>query len=86
VLQVDAASDPDSSLFIRTPLNLIRKDWNHSGQVTTGLVSGNLPSRISRIVAYLWIIDKKEIDLQLNSFSLFQLHGEGVQKISKAKI
>lgn len=84
VLQIDA---PDgNSSFLRIPLNLVRYDWNGANNFTLDIVSGNIPLKIKRIVAYLWNIDKKEIEIKMNHFRLYQLNGPGVKGISKAKI
>jgi hypothetical protein len=83
VLQVDGS---DTSNFIRTPLNLIKYDWNGTKNFKTTLLSGNIPVKIKRLVAYLWNIEKKEIKIKVNSFKLFKLKGKGIREISKAKI
>jgi hypothetical protein len=85
VLQIDDA-DGINNTFVRVPLNLVRYDWNGANFFTTSLVSGNIPLKIKRIVAYLWNIDKQEINIKMDSFKLYQLNGEGVKEISKAKI
>jgi hypothetical protein len=84
VLQVDGDGSGDN-IFIRTPLNLVHQDWNGQASIQ-GLVSGNIPLRVKRMVAYLWNIDKKKIEITINAVRLFRLHGEGVGEISKAKI
>ncbi len=86
VLEVTSADLPDSNVFIRVPLNLIKYDWNGSKSFTTCLVSGNIPLKIKRMVAYLWNIDKKEIKIHLQSFKLYQLQGEGITYQSSAKL
>jgi hypothetical protein len=83
VLQVDGQ---DTSNFIRTPFNLIKYDWNGTKNFKTVLLSGNIPVKIKRMVAYLWNIEKKEIKIKINSFKLYKLKGEGIREISKAKI
>lgn len=86
VLQVDDGTGQDNNQFLRIPLNLVKFDWNGTKSFTLSIVSGNIPLKIKRIVAYLWNIDKKEINMKMNSFRLYQLEGEGVKVISKAKI
>ena len=86
VMEINSATNPDSNITIRTPLNLVKYDWNGTKNLTTSLVSPNIPFKIKRIVAYLWNIDKQEIKIKLNSFRLYQLRGEGVRVISPAKI
>jgi hypothetical protein len=78
VLQADAVS-PDSSMLVRVPLNLVRHDWNGM-PCRLDIVTGNAPSRIKRLVAYLWNIDKKPVDLRFTSFRLYRLEGEGVKE------
>jgi hypothetical protein len=85
VLQIDAAEEADN-IFLRIPMNLVRFDWNGANNFTLSLTTGNLPLKIKRIVAYLWNIDKKEIKIKLNSFKLYELKGDGVKEVSKAKI
>jgi hypothetical protein len=85
VLQIDGV-DEGSNAFLRIPMNLVRYDWNGANNFTLSITSGNIPLKIKRIVAYLWNIDKKEIKIKMNSFRLYQLEGNGVKEISKAKI
>lgn len=85
VLQIDA-DDPVNNLSVRTPLNLIKYDWNGTKKFRTCIVSGTIPLKIKRIVAYLWNIDKQEIKLKVNSFKISSLQGEGINEISKAKL
>jgi hypothetical protein len=85
VLQVDAVSE-DSSFLVRTPLNLVKEDWNNSGRHHLGIVSPVMPLRIKRFVAYLWNIEKKPLDFSFEAFRLYRLHGEGVTVESKAKL
>jgi len=61
-------------------------NWNKTNYFTLSIVSGNMPKHIKRAVAYFWNMDKAEMEIQMNRFTLFQLHGEGVTEISKAKI
>lgn len=86
VMQIAGAGPDDGEQFIRTPLNLVKYDWSGTQHFTTCLVSGNLPAKIKRIVAYLWNVEKQGIELQVESFKLYQLEGEGITKISQAKI
>jgi hypothetical protein len=85
VIQVDGVN-ADSSVLVRTPLNLVTYNWNGRKNFTLDLVTGNIPIRIRRIVAYLWNIDKQQIKIKVNYFRLYQLHGPGVTEISKAKL
>lgn len=85
VLQIDGQQEGENS-FLRIPMNLVRYDWNGANNFTLSITSGNVPFKIKRIVAYLWNIDKKEIKIKMNSFHLYQLKGDGVKEISKAKI
>jgi hypothetical protein len=86
VLQVDCAPEDGESQLVRIPLNLIKFYWTSTKNFTTCIVTGNVPIKIKRIVAYLWNIEKKEIKIKVNSFKLYQLNGDGVKEISKAKI
>ncbi len=85
VLEISDAQDVNNQ-FLRIPMNLVRYDWNGANNFTLSIVSGNIPFKIKRIVAYLWNIDKKEIKIKMNSFHLYKLKGEGINLISKAKI
>ncbi|PBQ33985.1 hypothetical protein CNR22_20125 [Sphingobacteriaceae bacterium] len=84
VLQIDTENGENS--FLRIPMNLVRYDWNGANNFTLSITSGNIPLKIKRIVAYLWNIDKKQLHIKINSFRLYQLKGDGVKVISKAKI
>lgn len=85
VLQIDGAGEAEN-IFLRIPMNLVRYDWNGANNFKLSITSGTIPFKIKRIVAYLWNIDKKELNIKLNSFHLYQLNGAGVNVISKAKI
>jgi hypothetical protein len=85
VLQIDPV-EGDSAVFIRTPLNLLKENWSGETNHKIGLLTGNVPKRIKRLVAYLWNIDKKPIRFTFNTFRLYRLEGEGVREISKATI
>lgn len=86
VLQIDDADNAANNQFMRIPLNLVKFNWNNTNYFTLSIVSGNMPKHIKRIVAYFWNIDKTELEIQMNRFTLFQLNGEGIKEISKAKI
>lgn len=86
VLQVDDGTENGSNSLVRVPLNLIKYYWNSTKACTISLTSPNMPRKIKRIVAYLWNIDKKELDITVTSFRLYQLNGDGIKEISKAKI
>lgn len=86
VLQIDDSVENGNNCFLRVPLNLVKYNWNSTKNFSLSIVSGNTPLRIKRIVAYLWNIDKREIKMKVNKFKLYQLKGEGVKEISKAKI
>lgn len=86
VLQIDDASEPANNSLLRIPLNLVKFNWNETKYFTLSIVSGKLPMKIKRIVAYLWNIDKKEMEVKIDVFRLYELKGEGVNQISKAKI
>jgi hypothetical protein len=85
VLQVDGEGD-SGNLLVRAPLNLIKEDWNGTRNFSVDLVTGNVPLRIKRIVAYLWNIDKKHLQFTIHSFRLYRLEGAGVTEISKARL
>jgi len=84
VLQVDAGNEADN-VFVRVPLNLIWYNWNGKNEKLS-VVTGNIPAKIKRLVAYLWNIDKTPINIKINSAVIYQLEGKGVTEISKAKI
>jgi hypothetical protein len=86
VLQIDGSPEENNNLFVRVPLNLIKYNWNSTNSFTISIVSGNIPLKIKRIVAYLWNIEKEEIKIKVKSFNLYQLQGEGVTEVSKAAI
>jgi hypothetical protein len=86
VLQIDDANDETNNSLLRIPLNLVKFSWNGTKQFTLSIVTGKMPLKIKRIVAYLWNMDKKQIEIKLNAFNLYELKGEGVNQISKAKI
>lgn len=86
VMQIDSQDPNEGSSFIRVPFNLIKYDWNGSNNFSTSVISGAIPQKIKRIVIYFYNVDEREIKLKVNNFKLYQIHGEGIQVISKAAI
>jgi hypothetical protein len=82
VLQVDV--DGQSKYFRRTALNWIRYKWNGINHFKTSIQTDSLPLQKSRLVAFLWNIEKKEITFKLNSLKLYHLKAEGINEVSKA--
>jgi hypothetical protein len=84
VLQIDG--DDGNNIFVRTPLDLVKLNWNGAESFITCITSGNIPVKIKRIVAYLWNIEKTEVKFRLNGFRLYQLDGEGITEVSQANL
>lgn len=82
VLQVDV--DGKTCYFRRTALNWMQYDWNGIQHFRTCIQTDSLPLQKSRLVAFLWNIDKKEINFKLNNLKLYQLKAEGINEVSKA--
>ncbi len=82
VLQVDV--DGQSKYFRRTALNWIHYKWNGIDHFKTSIQTDSLPLQKSRLVAFLWNIEKKEITFKLNSLKLYHLKAEGINEVSKA--
>jgi hypothetical protein len=85
VFQVQAEGDTGSFL-LRTPLELVRYDWNRSERTTLTLVTGPMPRRVKRLVVYLWNEKKAFIQAKIHSFALDRLEAPGINVISKALI
>jgi hypothetical protein len=83
VLQID--SEHGTEYFRRTPFNWVKLDWNVTEHFKTLIVTDNVPLKKSRLVAFLWNIDKKPIQVRINSLKLYRLQGEGVSEVSQAK-
>jgi hypothetical protein len=86
VLQVDTDEPGAQNIFVRVPLNLIKYDWNGTREFKTSVITGNIPLKIKRFVAYIWNIDKVKMNVTIEKFSLYRLNGEAVTLESKAKI
>lgn len=82
VLQVDA--NGESKYFRRTALNWVQYTWNGVDHYKTCIQTDSLPLQKSRLVAFLWNIEKKEITFKLNSLKLYHLKAEGINEVSKA--
>ncbi len=63
--------------YKRVPLNWLMVDLNANSK-TLKLTTSNLPHTIKDMVVYVWNIDKKEIEITLNSLNIYQLNGKGV--------
>ncbi len=82
VLQVDA--EGQSKYFRRTALNWVQYEWKGVQHFKTCVQTDSLPLQKSRLVAFLWNIDKKELNFKLNSLKLYHLKAEGINEVSKA--
>jgi len=82
VLQIDV--DGKSCYFRRTALNWMQYNWNGVEHFKTCLQTDSLPLQKSRLVAFLWNIEKKEVNFKLNSLKLYQLKADGINEVSKA--
>jgi hypothetical protein len=85
VLQVDTAGNSGPAVFVRTPLSLVKEEWNGVSRHTLGLLTGVMPAKVKRLVVYLWNIDRKEINITLHAVRLFRVNGEGVKTSLKIK-
>lgn len=83
VLQVDSMYK-SSAYFRRTPLNWIKYDWNGTESFTTYVQTDNMPLTKCRITAFLWNIDKAEVNFKINSLKLYSLKASGITEFSKA--
>jgi hypothetical protein len=82
VLQLD--TDGRSQYFRRNSLGWMRLDWNGIQSFKTDVQTDSLPLKSCRLAAFLWNIDKKEINFKLNNFKLYHLKAEGINEVSKA--
>lgn len=82
VLQVDVDGKP--YYFRRAAFNWRQYDWNGVKHFKTLIQTDSLPMQKSRLVAFLWNIEKKEINFKLNSLKLYSLKAEGINEVSKA--
>lgn len=85
VLEVNDATGTNR-IFVRTPLNMVYGNWNGVSHFKTSITTGTAPQNIKRMVCYLWNIDKKELDITIDSYTLCRIKGEGVNQISKAAL
>jgi hypothetical protein len=63
--------------YKRVPLNWLMDDLNTKSK-TLKLTTSSLPNNIKDMVVYVWNIDKKEVEITLNSLKIYQLNGKGV--------
>lgn len=82
VLQLN--NEKETFYFRRTALNWVNYEWNGVEHFKTSILTDSLPLQKCRLVAFLWNIDKKEINFKLNSLKLYRLHAEGINEVSKA--
>ena len=82
VLQIDAGGE--TKYFRRTALNWVQYDWNGVTHYKTCVQTDSLPEEKCRIAAFLWNIEKKEINFKLNTLKLYHLKAEGINEVSKA--
>ncbi|MEI6021835.1 MAG: hypothetical protein WCR21_11965 [Bacteroidota bacterium] len=86
VLQIDDASPAKANILVRVPLNLIRKNLHNQSPLCLHVLTGTVPKQAARVVAYIWNIDKKPMQVQITNFKLFRLNANGIQVVSQAKI
>ena len=82
VLQLDV--DGKTQYFRRTSLGWLKHDWNNTYNFKTQILTDSVPLQKCRLAAFLWNIDKKEINFKLNNFKLYRLKAEGINEVSKA--
>lgn len=63
--------------YKRVPLDWLQKDLNGKSK-TLKLTSSNLTNNIKDMKIYVWNIDKQSIKITINSLTLYQLQGKGV--------
>lgn len=63
--------------YKRVPLNWLQDDLN-SKTKTLKLTSSSLPKNLKELKVYIWNIDKQPVKITINSLTLYQLHGKGV--------
>ncbi|MDX2173339.1 MAG: hypothetical protein SFY56_09475 [Bacteroidota bacterium] len=63
--------------YKRVPLNWLQDDLNTKSKILK-LTSSSLPKKIKDLKVYIWNIDKQTIKITINSLTLYQLHGKGV--------
>ena len=63
--------------YKRVLLNWLEDDLN-SKTKTLKLTTANLPKKIKDLVVYVWNIDKQSLKITINSLTLYQLQGKGV--------
>jgi hypothetical protein len=82
VLQLDV--DGQTQYFRRTSLGWLKHDWNNTVHFKTQILTDSVPLKKCRLAAFLWNIEKKEVNFKLNNFKLYHLKAEGINEVSKA--
>lgn len=82
VLQIDA--DGQTQYFRRASLGWMKLNWNGTSHFKTDILTDSLPLKKCQLAAFLWNIDKKEVNFKLNNFKLYHLKAEGINEVSKA--
>jgi len=77
VLQIDSAEGKVAS-YSRIPLNWFRYDWSETNGDKLDLLSIKLPLKVHKLVCYIWNLEKREIQVKVNSVKIYQLEGYGV--------
>ena len=81
VFQVNDSANQTSS-YKRYPLYWSGDDLNGRKSLICGLTSGNLPKGKKNIVCYFWNIKKEPFKIQVHSFKLYRLEGNGVDYVA----
>jgi len=81
VLQIDS-SEGHSVYYERIPLNWVKYDWTTPNNQPLFLTSGKLPTKIYKLTCYLWNIEKKEIELKMNSIKIYQLEAKDINAVA----
>lgn len=84
-LVLSIESDGEQKYFRRTPLNWMQYNWNGVRHFKTSIQTDSLPLQKCRLVAFLWNIDKKEINFKLHRIRLYHLKAEGINNVSKTE-
>lgn len=83
VMQLDSNSQGGHYYYKRIPLNWLRYKWDEQKRYTYSLSSGSIHKNLQNISFYVYNFQKQNINIHVLGLRLYELHGKGIEVVSK---
>lgn len=83
VMQLDTNTQGGHYYYKRIPLNWLRYKWDEQKLYTYSLSSGSIHKNLQNMSFYVYNFQKQNISIHVLGLRLYELHGKGVDVVSK---